>query len=197
MVRSLAVVATTLVSVLVGGPAFADCNAHGDGDDQGSQVTTVGSGISYQTGLWDKPGKRIRLVAATDTAMSPDRCHDVYVDWAVATSDHYDLRMLRNCDPGSYRETDATGDGYSDEPSDWGNRNVTGMQKSAACSYVQSTHSFNSSCVQYDENIFGCAITAAFDIPLPTGHRYARWFVRWENGTVDYDSGGIVGSATS
>lgn len=59
--------------------------------------------------------------------MSNDHCMDSMVDWL--SNGHYDSRVIRSCLPGAKNTTDPYGDQGWQEPSDWGGRQVTDMQK--------------------------------------------------------------------
>mgnify|MGYP000943592718 CR=1 FL=1 len=56
--------------------------------------------------------------------MPTTMCLDAIVDW-MTVSGHYDARNARNCAPGTSRSGTIT------EPANWGNRDVTGLQKAA------------------------------------------------------------------
>lgn len=144
-------------------------------------------------GLWDLTGRRVRLVASPDAAVPTYRCHDAWVDWATV-SGHYDARLTRNCDPGSYRETDSGGDGWEPEPSNWGGRNVTGIQKGAGCVHNQNSITFDT-CAQYPQNLSTCSIGS--DYTLTQMKNFVRYWIRYQDGTIGFNSGGKVQEAGS
>ncbi|MGH3346177.1 MAG: hypothetical protein ACRDO4_04290 [Nocardioides sp.] len=113
-------------AVLVASPASA--NTH----NYGTSTTDLGGGSSYQHHEWDFDLQRIRLVSKVDSTSSGDKCLDAAFDWRTSNGAHYDARVVRNCDPGSYLETDAAGDGFWDEPASWDNRPVNGVSRAFA-----------------------------------------------------------------
>ena len=123
--------------------------------------------------------------------MSTDICLDALVDW-MTTSGHYDARDARNCKPGpnSYRS------GSIIEPSDWGGRSVTGLQKAAGCKYIQTTSpSTYGTCDYAPETPAPCKFNTNDAHPWYTkGH--AVW-LRRQDGTIEFNDGGNVQSPDS
>lgn len=98
-----------------------------------ASAATSGEDDAYVTpghehAIWSKSEKRLSLGSFPGYSMSTDRCMDAMLDWKT-TSGHYDARVVRSCDPGGKVSTDPGGDGYWQEPSDWGGRTITDMQK--------------------------------------------------------------------
>jgi hypothetical protein len=185
--RRVITFAGTLAALILvpSGVAWADC--HGNGDDVGGDTRHMGAPSSFQYMYWDKPGKRVRVVSNTDSGMNTNICLDAYLDW-MTEENHYDARVARNCDPGSYRESDSGGDGYQPEPSNWGGRTVTGLQKAAGCKYVQNTNPPSLGDCEYVEPESVCNVFGAF---AWTNKTHRVW-LRAENGTIDYNNGGDV-----
>lgn len=182
------------LTVTFASAAFADC--HADGVNSGDDVKYVGPGTSSEEGAWDLGAKAVKEFTDADFGMSTSKCLDTYVDWAT-TSGHYDQRLTRVCQPGGWRLTDQGGDGWALEPSDWGGRTVTGLQKGAGCLYNQSTGNFDD-CSDFPEHLSGCVydlVTDSFTLS------YMKWFTRWwvtyQDGTIAYNSGGDVASNNS
>ncbi len=55
---------------------------------------------------------------------------DAMLDWGTEGSgQHYDSRVVRSCRPYMSESTDPGGDGYWQEPADWGGAEMGGIQK--------------------------------------------------------------------
>lgn len=118
--------------------------------------------------------------------MSTSVCLEAIVDW-MTEAGHYDARASRNCMPASGRSGSRT------EPSGWGGRDVTGLQKAAGCKYVQTEPPEYSNCEYLPHSEAGCSVGDAHYWYTP-GH--AVW-LRRENGETEYNDGGNVASTSS
>lgn len=98
-----------------------------DTPQEGSDTANAGSGTQFAS--WSKSNHRLRLKVLPGNSMSTDKCMDVMLDWGTNGSGHYDGRVVRSCAPGIDEETDPDANGFWDEPSGWGGRDVTGIQK--------------------------------------------------------------------
>lgn len=174
--------------------AFADC--HTDGVNSGDDYAYVGPAGSSEHGAWDLQAKAVREDTYAGSGMSTSKCVDTYLDWAT-TIGHYDSRLTRVCQPGGHRVTDMGGDGWAQEPSDWGGRTVTGLQKGAGCFYNQSTENFDI-CTNFPEHLPGCVYDLVYDsFSLGDMTWFTRYWVTHQDGTIDYNSGGLVQGNTS
>lgn len=196
LVRGATVGAAALAIVLGAGPAFADC--HGNGVDSGSADASVGAQGSKQTVAWNLGNREVRVRSKTGDGLNAGKCLDAAFDWMTdgITDGHYDARIARNCRPGTVVQSDADGNGYWLEPSDWGNRKVTGIQKAAGCNYDESNESYGNSCEYVAAGVDNCTFTKA--IPFASGDSGpARIILRGNSGALFYNSGGDVQSADS
>jgi hypothetical protein len=169
-----AVCALTAMLLLstIAGPAEADTN------QEGSDTAFAGNGVQY--GVWQKSNKRVRLKVSPSSTMSSTRCMDAKLDWGTEGSGHYDARVVRSCQPGTPEETDPDADGFWVEPSDWGGRNIGGIQKGFGYIISDSTLA-----VLLDERFENTGSGDLEQFAPGTGTQgYARVRTRYNNGTV-------------
>jgi hypothetical protein len=156
---------------------------HGNGPDSGSASTNLGPTTSSQTITWNLGARQASAWATNSDGVSTSYGIDAITDWITA-DDHYDSRTARNCDAtGS-----STRGGTRNEPSDWGTRDVNGLQKAAGCFYLQNTTPSYSNCQYIQASIDGCTFGAA---KIWTHKSHEVW-LRREDGTVDHNDGGFV-----
>lgn len=179
LLRVMAAFMVGLATALVGsGPADA-------GDDSGSAYRYKGAGDSWQYVYWDRPSRKMRMRIFADDGMSTDRCIDVTVDWRVEDGSHYDQRVLRNCDPGGYVDTDPGGDGYWREPSNWDTDThdspVVGVRTVAVYKIDDDDRSIvgNPAIVQGSSNIYGGRLP-----PSTFNDGWAEVRTRYQSGTI-------------
>lgn len=107
-----------------------------------------------QRGQWDTdPNGHASGVAVNNDSLSAGKCIDVYVDWSVVP--HYDYRVVRNCEPYGYRQSDQHGDGWYIEPDT--SASLRGFLKGAGCIYITSSRTFQQ-CTQFSANQADCAV---------------------------------------
>jgi hypothetical protein len=108
----------------------------------------------------------------------------------MTTDNHYDARISRNCDATG---TSNRGGAFQTEPSNWGGRTVTGLQKAAGCVYQQAGTPYYSGCEYLAGSQAGCEPSAT------AWNTYSHaTFLRREDGTTPvYWDGGFVQSASS
>lgn len=181
--------------------AWADC--HGNGDNAGSGSKALGGSGSYQEWSWNLSTRVVYVHSVSSAGMSTDICLDAYVDWMTASGDgHYDRRQGRVCQPGSFAV------GQFLEPVGWGGREVTGLQKAAACRYEQVPPPAHlNKCNVLPEDAGSYDTESAIDpntgeycrfaTPLPWTSKCAGTYVRHEDGTVDVGDGGDVQNCNS
>ena len=179
--------------MLTAGPALADC--HGDGDDGGDGTATIGVSGSEQIGKWRLNQERVRVKATTGSGMNTDNCHDAAVDW-MTTSGHYDNRIARNCRPGTLAESNSGGDGWWGEPSNWGGRTVTGLQKGAGLVYVEATESYKNS-EYFSASEPNCPFGDGSPFTAQSPVTFVKFIWRTGSGALYYNGGGDVASASS
>lgn len=154
----------------VAGPAHAD-------QVEGAYTANLGPGLSYQFMRWSQPDRKIRLAAKfagdSDTAA---RCHDAAVDWFTNGTGHYDARVVRNCNPGGYVETDPGGDGFWKDPQDFDEADVTRVQRVGAYVFSDS----NLSNIVADDPVYGGTPSSA----LATSNFSQRIRTLYDNGQV-------------
>ncbi|TIC79001.1 hypothetical protein [Nocardioides sp. GY 10127] len=168
-----------LVVVLTCGISLATAGVVGaDTPQEGSDTVSAGSGSQF--GRWSKSNKRLRLKVSPNNNMNTDKCMDVMLDWGTQGNEHYDSRVVRSCLPGTNEETDPDGDGYWSEPSDWGGRTVTGIQKGWGYMIDDSNLLVLSA-----ERLADTGSGALWGTAPGTGTQgYARMRTRYQNGSV-------------
>lgn len=188
--RLLVVVAGAITFILIGTTAaWADCHAS-TGDTSGSGSETIGAGS--QSWSWNRLIGEAYVSGNANNGMDLDKCLDTFVDW-MTTSGHYDARIARNCKPGGGRAGTIT------EPSSWGGRTISGLQKAGACKYFQDAsppgyyQPTNPTLCGYDsesadEDGHVCYIGPAGTWTSKCG----AYFIRHEDGTIDFNDGNQV-----
>ncbi len=203
MQRTLAIVSVAAAVCIIGSAsALADC--HGDGVDAGEDTVHAGPGGSDQVGKWSLANRQVRVKVHTGNGLNSGRCLDSFFDWEThgAFAGHYDSRIVRDCYPGSNLESDPNGDGYWEEPSDWGSASVSGLNKGMGANYDLTDGAYVSGGREYFQqseyypNIAGtCAWTAA--IPFDADHAWDhRHWLKNAAGAEYYNSGGDVTNAS-
>lgn len=145
---------------------------------------------------WSKSNRRIKFLIYAQSSMSTDRCLDGMLDWKTSNGTHYDARVVRTCMPGGEAIT-GTADGYWNEPSDWGGRTITDMQKGVAAriddDYVGGNFQMYSA-----ENFSGAGGGAYTDRPRACTDKFARTRVRYQDGHYNScDSNSVPTSPSS
>ncbi len=156
-------------------------------DTYGNTSTEAGAGKQYA--IWNKSTRKIRLRVNPYSSMSPDRCMDAMLDWLA--DGHYDSRVVRSCLPGTDEESDPGGDGYWVEPSSWGDRSVTNMQKGFGYvmddDFGETTPDAFFVDPEWRERFSGSENGAFYPSPpRTTVDCWARTRTRYQNGSVDW-----------
>jgi hypothetical protein len=186
------ILGTVLLLVLGHGLAWADC--HGDGDNSGSGTQHVGAAANTEHWTWDLSSREIFVQSDTSSLLNLDDCMDANVDWMTSTAGgqpnggHYDSRTARDCKPSGFRQGTIT------EPSGFDGCDVTGLQKAAGCRYNQDTG--NETGCLYDGETAIDPDTGQFchfnSDGLVYGSLCHAIFIRYENGTSDFNGGSDV-----
>jgi hypothetical protein len=170
---------------------MADC--HGNSPhDTGYEDAHEGATSSAQYVSWELrgsgAGRGVRVESDASSGMSTDICLDAIFDW-MTVDGHFDARVTRNCAPGWDRISDSGGDFW--EPDNlWGPRTLTGIQKGAGCKYEQvSTSGHTAPWLGDCDNVTGhqCVPSTV----APWTDLAQRVWVRHQDTTIDYNSGGV------
>jgi hypothetical protein len=188
-IRTVLVACSATATLFLAGPAFASCN--GDGIDSGTQYTYAGDNPSAQSASWQLLNHRVRETTDTATSMNLDYCQDAFFDWSTSGG-HYDARIVRNCAPGTHRETDSLYDGWWDEPANWAGRYVLGLQKGAGCGFRQTDWTYQS-CEQFPARIPGCLVDNGSAMRYPNDA--ANFWVRTQSNQIHFYTGHDPSSA--
>lgn len=105
-----------------------------------------------------------------------NRCTDAVVDWNTNGTGHYDARVVRNCNPGGFIETDPGGDGFWQDPADFDEADVRRVQRVG--SYDFTDHDLSH--IRNDKNRYG----GPPDRALPSSSWSQRIRTLYDNGTV-------------
>ncbi len=147
----------------------------------GSDYAYAGPGSQYAE--WNRSQKRLSLRVNTYT-MSSDRCIDSMLDWQT-TGGHYDSRVVRVCRNNRFLDTDPGGDGYWSEPTDWGGRTITDMQKGWGA-YIDDDY-INGNFPMYEaENFSGAGSSPYSARPRTCTDKWARMRTLYQSGNIVY-----------
>ncbi len=186
LIRRAATVLGAVAAVILLGATAASADCHGNGVNSGNGYKFVGAPGSQQTMTWSLPDRSTYVRSETGAAMSLSICLEARSDW-MTQSGHYDARAARNCDDGSSVA------GTWKEPSSWGGRAVTGLQKAAGCKYVQTADPSYADCDYVEESVGGCPFqSGAARAWTASSH---AMFLRRQNGQLESNNGGDVNAA--
>lgn len=115
MMRTTGILAAVVIAA---GVSMTGAAATAADHTSGDETTHLGPGNSYQRVVWNRSTRKVKMVVKAGS-MSDDHCLEALFDWRVDDGSHYDIRVLRNCDPGSKTMTDPDNDGFWQEPSNW------------------------------------------------------------------------------
>lgn len=149
--------------------------------DTGSGTTYAGTGDSWQQLSWNDGTRRLYIRVHTDPAMSTDRCIDGHLDWNTHGSGHYDSRVVRDCEPGTYHFTDPNGDyWYTELLASWNTRNISHMQRGAGYKIDDDTLDIIGS----PEYVWGSDIYGGGNVPATTAEvdLWSKLWTHYQNG---------------
>lgn len=190
-------VEASLVALLCFGALTLPAGMASAGYDIGSEQTSRGPGTEYASWNQSMDPDYLTAKATTNNNLANGRCLDVFFDWGTNAGIHWDSRVVRNCYPGSTRETDQSGNGVFRESEARAIVTLQGAQRAAGCIFFTNGNTYVSNdaiveCSEFAGSRFEMHDGLSFPATQSLANNHFQMWVRYPNGNRDLIPGGVA-----